>query len=204
MIAMRLKIITWNINSVRLRIDLLERLTAEEKPHVVCLQETKAKIADLPVARMESMGYKAMVARGQPGYNGVVTLARVPLNDAGEHDYCGRGEARHVASQLSNGVVIENLYVPSGGDTPDPKANPKFAHKLEFLEEMRDRGKPGTSTILVGDFNVAPLETDVWSHSQMRNVVSHTEPEITRLQNAQQAGGWVDAVREALPEPERV
>ncbi len=201
---MRHKIITWNINSVRLRIDLLKRLVEEEKPHVVCLQETKAKLEDLPVAQFESMGLKAMVARGQPGYNGVVTLARVPLEDAGEHDYCGRGEARHVASRLAQGVVIENLYVPSGGDQPDPKANPKFAHKLAFLEEMRGRGKPKAPTILVGDFNVAPLKTDVWSHEKMRNIVSHTESEIERLQKAQRAGGWVDVVRGKMPEPERV
>lgn len=201
---MRLRIATWNINSVRLRIDLVRRLAAEERPHVLCLQETKARIGDLPLEALEAMGFKSVVARGQPAYNGVATLARVPLEDAGERDFCGRGEARHAAARLRSGLLVENLYVPAGGDAPDAEANPKFAHKLAFLEEMRDRGAPKGPAILLGDFNVAPLENDVWSHRQMRNVVSHTEPEIERLLDAQRAGGWVDGARLKIPEPERL
>lgn len=139
-------------------------------------------------------------------YNGVAVIARIPVEDAGEVDYCDRGDARHVAVRLANGLVIENLYVPAGGDVPDPEANPKFAHKLAFLEEMGARlgagGRP--LTVLVGDFNVAPLESDVWSHRQLRNVVSHTEPEIMRLNRVQESGQWTDIVRLMIPEPQKL
>ena len=83
------------------------------------------------------------------------------------------------------GIVIHNFYVPAGGDIPDPGLNEKFAHKLEFLRELRERGgrlANGAPAILVGDLNVAPLEHDVWSHKQLLDVVSHTPVETEALE----------------------
>jgi len=98
--------------------------------------------------------------------------------------------------------------VPAGGDTPDPAVNPKFAHKLSFLDEMRAapelRCNGAGRMILVGDLNVAPLEHDVWSHKQMIRVVSHTPIECEKLTAAQKDGGWVDAMRMRVPEPEKL
>ncbi len=80
-----------------------------------------------------------------------------------------RGLPPHRSSELPGGIELHNLYIPAGGDIPDPKANPKFAHKLQFLDELTDwfaedsRQAP-QAAILVGDLNIAPLETDVWSH----------------------------------------
>jgi exodeoxyribonuclease-3 len=103
---------------------------------------------------------------------------------------------------------VHNFYVPAGGDIPDPQANPKFAHKLGFLDEMRGstRLRPQRSerAILVGDLNVAPLEHDVWSHKQMLRVVSHTPIECEKLVGVQKAGDWVDSMRQFTPEPAKL
>ncbi len=103
---------------------------------------------------------------------------------------------------------MHNFYVPAGGDIPDPAVNPKFAHKLAFLDEMHAdvtlRPKASDRAIMVGDLNVAPLECDVWSHKQLLSVVSHTPVECEKLLGVQTAGGWVDAVRNKVPEPARL
>jgi exodeoxyribonuclease-3 len=85
-----------------------------------------------------------MVARGQKGYNGVAILSKLPLEDVGTA-ISRKGDARHVAARLENGVTIHNFYVPAGGDVPDREVNEKFGHKLDFLTEMRDwfRDKAG-------------------------------------------------------------
>jgi exodeoxyribonuclease-3 len=104
-------------------------------------------------------------------------------------------------------VRIHNFYVPAGGDEPNPDINPKFAHKLGFLDEMRAiTADPGTaeSVILVGDLNIAPLETDVWSHKQLLKVVSHTPIETETLEDLRRAGGWSDLMRVFIPPEEKI
>ncbi|MFV0408124.1 MAG: exodeoxyribonuclease III [Paracoccus sp. (in: a-proteobacteria)] len=195
-------IATWNINSVRLRAALVERLLREEAPDILCLQEIKSPVEKVPMESFAALGYRYMVARGQKGYNGVAILSRLPLEDAGDRDYAGLGHARHVAAKLENGVTIHNFYVPAGGDIPDREQNEKFGQKLDFLTEMRDvfaAEKPQKS-ILVGDLNIAPREDDVWSHKQLLKIVSHTPIEVEHLGAAQEAGGWVDITRQNIPE----
>src|SRR3546814_6704624 len=107
--------------------------------------------------------------------------------------------------RLDNGVRLENVYVPAGGEIPDRTENPKFGQKIDFLERMvawsAQLDKP---TILVGDFNVAPLECDVWSHKQLLNVVSHTPIECEMLARLQAANDWVDLGRNFVPAPQRL
>lgn len=195
-------IATWNINSVRLRADLVARLLREEAPDILCLQECKSPVDKIPAAGFAELGYRHIVARGQKGYNGVAILSRLPIEDAGHIDWCGRGDARHVAARLENGVTIHNFYIPAGGDVPDRAVNEKFGHKLDFLSEMRDRfrdSRPERS-ILVGDLNIAPREDDVWSHKALLKVVSHTPIEVDHLSTMQEAGGWVDITRQDIPQ----
>jgi exodeoxyribonuclease-3 len=105
--------------------------------------------------------------------------------------------------------VLHNFYVPAGGDIPDPEANPKFRQKLDYLQAMRRwLEKPEMAAngpmILTGDLNVAPLETDVWSHKQMLKVVSHTPVEVDHLTQVQNTQPWVDAVRRFIPAEEKL
>lgn len=193
---------TWNINSVRLRADIVGRLLREEKPDVLCLQELKSPTDLVPAGEFAKLGYPHSAIRGQKSYNGVAILSRLPIAETECRDVLGNGEARHVSVRLENGVAIENFYVPAGGDIPDRDENPKFADKLDFLEAMADWCGPQLlrRTILVGDLNVAPLEDDVWSHRQLLNVVSHTPVEVERLKRIVSAGPWIDVVRKGIPE----
>ncbi len=193
---------TWNINSVRLRAELVLRLLREEAPDILCLQECKSPVEKIPFDLFARAGYPHWVARGQKGYNGVAILSRLPLEDAGHIDWCGKGDARHVAARLDNGVTIHNCYIPAGGDVPDRTVNEKFGHKLDTLTEMRDHFGDSLpeKSILVGDLNIAPREDDVWSHKQLLKIVSHTPIEVAHLGDAQEAGAWVDITRQDIPE----
>lgn len=193
---------TWNINSVRLRAGLVAKLLTEEAPDVLCLQECKSPVDKIPLEVFAALGYGHMVARGQKGYNGVAILSRRPLRDVGHIDWVGKGDARHVAAELDNGVVIHNCYVPAGGDEPDRTINEKFGHKLDYVSEMRDRFRADrpTKSILVGDLNIAPREDDVWSHKALLKVVSHTPVEVDLFEEARAAGGWADVTRNDIPE----
>jgi exodeoxyribonuclease III len=205
---MALTLATWNINSVRLRIDLLRRLVEEAQPDVVCLQETKTPDEFFPREAVEALGYRSTFIHGMKGYNGVAILSRLPLEEPRSESWCDRSDCRHVVAGLPGGIELHNIYVPAGGDVPDPEENPKFAHKLRFLDELagwfvaqRRKGKP---MVLVGDLNVAPLETDVWSHKQLLSVVSHTPVEVEKLNRLQHAGEFVDAVRHFIAPEQRL
>jgi exodeoxyribonuclease-3 len=204
---MRLRVTTWNVNSVRLRLDHLPALIAKHDPDVLCLQETKVVDELFPREAFADAGFIHQKIRGQKSYNGVAILSRVAFEPIPARDWCAKGDCRHVAVRFAGNVELHNFYVPAGGDVPDPEANPKFAHKLDFLAEMTDvfgarKVKRKNRAILVGDLNIAPLETDVWSHKQLLKVVSHTPVEVEALGALQAAGGWVDAVRSIIPPEE--
>jgi len=201
----RVRLITWNLNSVRARWPLLLRLLDEAAPDIVCLQETKVVDGGFPTDGLDERGYAHRAIRGEPGYNGVAILSRLPLAEPTWRGWCDREDTRHLAVRLRGGVWLENFYVPAGGDVPDPDENPRFAHKLDFLEEMIDWSvKLDEPRILVGDLNVAPLETDVWSHKQLLSVVSHTPPETERLAALMDSHGWIDAMRHFVPPAEKL
>lgn len=205
---MPLTIATWNINSVRMRLDNVRRFIAEAAPDVLCLQETKAHDDVFPRAAFAELGYAHQLVHGMKGYNGVAVLSRVPLEETATRSWCERADCRHGIVRLPGGIELHNLYVPAGGDIPDPEMNRKFAHKLRFLDEVtewfaaaRTAEKP---MILVGDLNIAPLETDVWSHRQLLDVVSHTPVEVEKLGLLQRAAGFVDAVRHFISPLQRL
>jgi exodeoxyribonuclease-3 len=210
----RLTVTTWNINSIRLRIEQVRRFLEDAKPDVLCLQETKCPDNCFPLKTLQSFGYPHVVQAGQKGYNGVAVLSRFSLADTRAMSFCDRDDARHIAVRLGPDAgaaarfMVHNFYVPAGGDIPDPDVNWKFAHKLAFLAEMRGWGasaRPAPApAILVGDLNVAPLENDVWSHRQLLGVVSHTPVETEALETLRQEAGWIDAARHLTPEPEKI
>ncbi|WP_374943833.1 exodeoxyribonuclease III [Sphingomonas sp.] len=200
-----MKIASWNINSVRFRIAIVERFLREAEPDVLCLQETKVVDADFPADAFRALGYKHHVIHGQRMHHGVAILSRIPIAEDDRFDWQANREARHVGVRLPNGVRLENVYVPAGGDVPDRSVNPKFGQKLDFVERMtRWSAALSCPTILVGDFNIAPLPEDVWSHKALVKVVSHTPVEVEALDRLQAAGDWVDLGRHFHPAPARL
>jgi exodeoxyribonuclease-3 len=183
-------------------------LVREVGPDILCLQETKVTKERFPLADLEALGYRHHAIHGQPGYHGVAVLSKAPFADAPPIAWCGRNDCRHLHVRLPCGLELHNLYVPAGGDVPDREVNPKFAHKLDFLAELtawfRDGFDPARRAVLVGDLNIAPLETDVWNHKQLLRVVTHTPVEVEALAELQAANRWVDAVRHHIPPDERL
>jgi exodeoxyribonuclease III len=203
--ANTVRIASWNINSVRARIDIVERFLREEAPDILCLQETKVIDSLFPEGAFRQLGYNHLAVNGQPMHHGVAIISRIPIAGKSVHDWQANGEARHIGVELAGGVRLENVYVPAGGDIPDRNENPKFGQKLDFLERMTGwSGELSMQTILTGDFNIAPLENDVWSHKQLLNVVSHTAVEIEALGRLQAAGQWVDLAREFVPHDQQL
>lgn len=203
-----MRIATWNINSVRMRLDLAMRLIEEQEPDILCLQETKVVDADFPRRPFAEKGYVHQHIAGMKSYNGVAMLSRLPLEQAEVRHWCGKEDCRHALARIPGGAELHCLYVPSGGDIPDPAANDKFAHKLRFLDELtrwfateRSSDKP---MILVGDLNVAPLQNDVWNHKALLDVVCHTPVETEALGALQRSAAWVDAVRKFVPDTEKL
>ena len=207
-----MRILTWNINSVRLRAPLLQRVAKEYAPDIICLQETKTPDEHFPFAAVEAAGYKHTHIHGMKGYNGVAILSRIPFTTTEIHHRVGRQDCRHIAVRIKSKkftepVQIHCLYIPAGGDIPDPAVNDKFAHKLAFVDEMtrwlKRNLKPSTPAMALGDFNIAPLEHDVWSHKQLRDVVSHTPIEVEKLTKMYKSLDWQDAIRHFVPETEK-
>jgi exodeoxyribonuclease III len=203
-----LTLATWNINSVRLRLDLVRRFIEETKPDILCLQETKTPDEHFPREAFAALGYRDMLVHGMKGYNGVAVLSRLAIAKQSTRGWCEREDCRHGIVELPGGIELHNIYVPAGGDLPDPEANPKFAHKLQFLDELKSceplHPRGDDRHILVGDLNVAPHENDVWSHKQLLKVVSHTPIECEKLLAAQTHGEWFDVARERIPQSEKV
>jgi exodeoxyribonuclease-3 len=206
---MNITIATWNINSLRLRQSLLDKLISDLQPDIICLQETKVPDELFPESLAETIGFPYILKRGMKGYNGVAILSRLPIAAIPDTpDWVQKKDCRHIAARVETGgapLTLHNFYVPAGGDVPDREANPKFGHKLDFIAEAREHFAlfPPARAVLVGDLNIAPLENDVWSHKQLLDIVSHTPAETAGL-TAWQKEGFYDAVRHFVPPSEKL
>ena len=201
-----MRIATWNINSVRLRIAHVLRFIKEQNIDILCLQETKTPDEFFPRHELEKIGFKHQYYRGEKSYNGVAIISKFEFTDTGYLNWCEKDDTRHIYIKLNKNIEIHNFYVPAGGDEPDTSINPKFDHKISFINEMKNYFSSNTkkNKILVGDLNIAPLEHDVWSHKQLLNVVSHTPLETDTLLDLIQTGDWVDIMREFVPFNEKL
>lgn len=203
---MRLRLTTWNVNSVRLRAEQVARFVDEQAPDVLCMQEIKCQESEFPRAAFEAVGLPHIKIAGQKGWHGVAIASRLPIEDAAPLNVCREGHARCVGGKIA-GIEIQNFYIPAGGDIPDREVNPKFDHKLDFFEQLTaemSRRDPKAPLAIVGDLNVAPGEFDVWSHKQMSKIVSHTPIEIEAFGRLKASLGFIDLPREATPEPEKL
>lgn len=198
---MAIKIATWNINSVRLRIDLVTDYLKAHSPDILCLQEIKCLPEQFPSQAFIEVGYPHIEVSGQKAYHGAATVSKIPLTRL-DTTFCPLEQARHVSTLVGTdtGFELHNFYVPAGGDVADPEVNPKFQHKLDFLARMSayfaDRFTQGDARqVLVGDLNIAPGEHDVWSHKQLLKVVSHTPIEVDTLNALMKIHDFTDCAR---------
>ena len=133
---MSLSVATWNINSVRLRINNVKRYLRLRKPDVLCLQETKCPDEFFPHKAFEGLGYTHRLVQGMKSYNGVAILSKVPFTANNIHHRCGKEDCRHIEVALDTGgdpILLDNLYIPAGGDIPDPDAQRQVRAQARFL-----------------------------------------------------------------------
>ena len=131
-----MRISTWNINSVRLRLQQVLRFIKDKRIDVLCLQETKTPDENFPSQDFSNIGMKYQYYRGEKSYNGVAILSNVKLKDENFINWCGKNDTRHISVKLNKTTELHNFYIPAGGDDPDIYKNPKFEHKISFLNEI--------------------------------------------------------------------
>ena len=191
---------TWNVNSIKARIDHLKQWSDEAKPDVVCLQELKTSDEKLYVPAFEAMGYAHHAIVGQKTYNGVAILSRLPLSDVvvgfriGEPD----PQSRLVRATV-DGVRVFCCYVPNGAEV----GSDKFAYKLAWLERLRAEvladGLPDRDVAVCGDINVALDDLSVWDPFGMDGELLYHPLEREKIA-ALLAAGLVDSYRASKPE----
>lgn len=184
-----MRIASWNVNSVRTRLDQVRGWLEQQQPEVVCLQETKVADALFPHATFEELGYQRAIS-GQKAYNGVAILSRLPLDDVqigfeallpGDPEAPRLSEQKRVISALIDGVRVLNLYVPNGSSL----SSDKYAYKLEWLACLRRylavQEQQGDPLVMVGDFNIAPEARDIHDPERLTGGIMASEAERTAL-----------------------
>ena len=202
-----MRIATWNVNSIRSRIDRVEALLERHDIDVLALQETKAREDQLPLMGLQSAGYE-VAAAGYNQWNGVAIISRVGIEDVqvGFPDmpvWEDVAEARALGALCGTkdgggGVRVWSLYVPNGRKVDDPH----YFYKLDWLAKLRDSAATwtGEPVALVGDWNIAPLDEDVFDMAAFAKDTHVTPPERAAFQAFLDAG-YVDVVRPHAPGP---
>ena len=196
-----MRIATWNVNSLRSRIDRVEALLDRHEIDVLALQETKARADQLPLMGLEARGYEVAVA-GSNQWNGVALISRVGLEDVTvgfdgmpEYGDPSVAEARAIGA-TAGGIRVWSLYVPNGRKPDDPH----YLYKLDWLARLREaaNGWLDTQTALVGDWNICPTDDDVFDVKQFAKSTHVTPPERAAFQGFLD-DGWVETTRAHAP-----
>ena len=187
-----MRIATWNVNSVRTRLEQVLAWLAAERPEVLCLQETKVADELFPLAPFQALGYEAAIS-GQKAYNGVAILSRLPIEDVqvgfaallpDDPEAPGLGEQKRVISAQIAGLRVLNLYVPNGSSL----RSEKYAYKLEWLACLKRyldaQDTQGEPLVMVGDFNIALEARDIHDPARLNGGIMASEPERQALQAA--------------------
>jgi exodeoxyribonuclease III len=196
-----MKIATWNVNSVRTRLDQVTGWLKENPVDVLCLQETKVIDQDFPQSTFAEIGYQAYIS-GQKSYNGVALLSQTPLEEvsAGFTPILGEAiadldEQKRVITGVLQGIRIVNLYVPNGSEV----GSEKYQYKLRWLSVLRDYLKTlldqHSDVLVCGDFNIAPEALDIHNPVGRENHIMASEAERQALQKSVLALGFADAFR---------
>lgn len=188
------KVASFNVNSIRVRLDMILEWLAGEKPDVLCLQETKVEDKDFPLSDFQRAGYNA-IFKGQKSYNGVAVISPHPIEsvDTGQKDWPPPGEARLIACTIK-GMVVVNTYVPHGRD---PKSE-MFIYKLNWIRAMRgyfdSSFTPASPLLWMGDFNVAPEPIDVYDPQKLYGRIGYHPEEHKALEYVRE-WGFTDVFR---------
>lgn len=191
-----MKVATWNINSIKSRLEHVVRWCESARPDVVCLQETKTVDKDFPFARFASAGYEYVAAQGERSYNGVAILSRSPLEDI-ENALPGKNDddQKRFLTATVDGLRIVNVYIPHGTKF----GSEKFEYKLDWIKRLREyfdeRFTANDLVLLCGDLNVAPHELDVWNPNRWKEKLHFTKPERDAIQDLKR-WGFVDLFRQ--------
>lgn len=199
-----MRVATWNVNSLRARVDRVIEWMVRADVDVLAMQEIKCTPAQLPSAPFLEAGYE-IVAHGFNQWNGVAIASRVGLENVetqfpqqpsfGKGDAPAIVEARAIGATCG-GIRVWSLYVPNGRALGDPH----YDYKLEFLHQLKTAAADWTSepTALVGDFNVAPLPTDIWDESDPEASTHVTEEARAALATLEDAG-YTELSRTFIP-----
>jgi exodeoxyribonuclease-3 len=186
-----MRIATWNVNSIGARLPRLLAWLESARPDVVCLQELKCSAEAFPAEEISAAGYESVV-NGDGRWNGVAVLSRVGLSDTvlGLPEgplFDGGDESRAVAATCG-GVRVWSVYVPNGREV----GHPHYAYKLEWLEALRrtaEKEAPGPAPYaILGDYNIAPTDDDVYDPAAFEGSTHVTEPERAALKALREAG----------------
>lgn len=195
---------TWNVNSIRSRIERVIGWLARSEVDVLAIQETKTREDQFPFFRFEDLGYE-VAHHGVNQWNGVAIASRVGLSEAtpgfaAAPVWGGTSDAEaRVLSARCGGVRMVSVYAPNGRNIADPHMD----YKIEWLARLRDQSQEWLAegpTILMGDWNIAPQDDDVWSMEFYADK-SHVSPRERAEFAAFLATGFVDPVRPILPGP---
>jgi exodeoxyribonuclease-3 len=193
------RIVTYNVNGIKARLERLLEYLAEQKPDIVCLQELKGADETLPVRDIEAAGYGG-VWHGQKGFNGVAVLARDAQPVERRRGLDGDPEdaqSRYVEAEVGD-LVVASIYLPNG----NPQPGPKFDYKLRWMDRLAAHAQALLAeerpVVLAGDFNVIPNNTDTFSLPAMANDAL-MQPESRQRYRALLAQGWTDSLRTRFP-----
>ncbi|MFU8821703.1 MAG: exodeoxyribonuclease III [Gammaproteobacteria bacterium] len=196
-----MRVASWNVNSLKVRLPQVLEWLAAHSPDVLGLQETKLIDAAFPLEAIREAGYEVSFS-GQPTYNGVALLSRIPQAEV-VTDLDGLGDPqRRVLGATVGGVRVLNLYVPNGQEV----GSEKYAYKLDWLEALRTQLGAELARhprmIVMGDFNIAPDDRDVHDPAAWAGKVLCSEPERAALGRILELG-FVDTFR-LFEQPEGV
>ncbi len=199
-----MRLVTWNVNSLKARLDRVEEWLVECEPDVVCMQETKLADTAFPSMAFSALGYES-AHHGEGRWNGVAILSRVGLDDVvmGFADDAAADPEARLLTATCGGVRVMSVYVPNGR-APDHE---QYQYKLQWLDRLAGHldlvAEPSSPTVLCGDFNIAPTDLDVWDPAALADSTHVTEPERKALARLLD-WGLTDLFRDRFPSVERL
>ena len=187
-----MRIATWNVNSVRTRLEQVTAWLSQEQPEVLCLQETKVSDELFPRAAFEALGYSCAIS-GQKAYNGVAILSRLPIEEvrigfdallSADPEVAGLSEQKRVISARIDGLRILDLYVPNGSSLKSDKYDYKLAWLTCLQRYLAVQERQGEPLVMVGDFNIALEDRDIHDPKRLSGGIMASEAERTALRQA--------------------